>query len=148
MALALTAGCSGTEVPIEPVTPGSAALELSVRVSPSTFIQGDDSTEIRVTLRNVSSRSVRVNFTNSCTIVYAVRTAAGATVVPNGGTWSCEPISSRIDLDRLEATQRTFIWRGEGVPAGSYVVFGALGADMLVQSTGVALTVIAAPTPP
>ena len=138
--------CSGTEVPIEPVTPGSPALELSARVSPSTFVQGD-STEITVTLRNVSSRSVRVNFANSCTIVYTIRTPAGVTVVPSGGLWTCEPISSRIDLDRLEATQRRFIWRGEGVPAAGYVVYGALGDDMLVLSPGVAVTVTAAPPP-
>ena len=147
LAGSLIAACSGTEVPIEPVTPGSPALELSVRVSPSTFIQGD-STAITVTLRNVSSRPVRVHFANSCTIVYRVRTPAGATVVPSGGVWTCEPISSRIDLDRLEATQRIFLWRGEGVPAGGYVVHGALGGDMLVQSPGVPLTVTAAAPPP
>ena len=115
-----------------------------MRASPTPFIQGD-STEITVTLRNVSSRSVRVNFFDTCTIVYAIRTTAGAIVVPSGGSWICDPISSRIDLDRLEATQRTFIWRGEGVPAGGYVVYGALGGDMLVVSTGVNVTVTARP---
>ena len=140
-------GCSGTEVPIEPVPIGSAALEVSVQVSHSTFVQGD-STMIVVTLRNVSSRSVRVSFTNTCTIVYAIRNAAGALVVPSGGMWACEPFSSRIDLDRLEATQRTFIWRGEGLPAGTYTIFGALGGDLAVVSPGVAVTVTAAPVPP
>jgi len=144
LAGSLIAACSGSEVPIEPVTPGSPALEISVRASPTPFIQGD-STEITVTLRNVSSRAVRVHFANSCTIVYAIRTTAGAIVVPSGGSWICDPISSRIDLDRLEATQRTFIWRGEGVPAGGYVVYGALGGDMLVVSTGVNVTVTARP---
>src|SRR5687767_15761406 len=72
-AATLSAACSGTEVPIEPVVPGSPALELSAQVSPSTFVQGD-STIITVTLRNVSTQPVRVSFTNTCTIVYAVRT--------------------------------------------------------------------------
>ena len=143
----MSGACSGTEVPIEPVTPGSPALELGVNLSPTTFQQGD-STEITVTLRNVSSRSVRVSFTNSCTIVYAIRTPGGALVVPGGGGWQCEPFLSRIDLDRLEATQRRFIWRGEGLPAGNYIVYGALGQEMTVVSPGVAVTVTAAPTPP
>jgi hypothetical protein len=143
----VAAACSGTEVPIEPVTPGSPALEIGVSLSPTTFEQGD-STQITVTLRNVSSRAVRVTFTNTCTIVYAIRTPAGALVVPGGGGWQCEPFASRIDLDRLEATQRTFIWRGEGLPAGNYVVYGALGQEMTVVSPGVAVTVTAAPTPP
>jgi len=148
-AVAALAGgaCSGTEVPIEPVTPGSPALEIGVSLSPTTFEQGD-STQIIVTLRNVSSRAVRVTFNNTCTIVYAIRTPGGALVVPGGGGWQCDPFSSRIDLDRLEATQRTFIWRGEGVPAGNYVVYGALGQDMAVVSPGVAVTVTAAPPPP
>jgi hypothetical protein len=144
LAGSLIAACSGSEVPIEPVTPGSPALEISVRASPTPFIQGD-STEITVTLRNVSSRAVRVNFFDTCTIVYAIRTTAGALVVPGGGGWTCDPFASRIDLDRLEATQRTFLWRGEGVPAGEYVVYGALGGDMLVVSTGVNVTVTARP---
>ena len=142
-ATSLTA-CSGTEVPIEPVTPGSPALEISVNLSPTTFQQGD-STQITVTLRNVSSRSVRVSFANTCTIVYAIRNPAGALVVPGGGGWQCDPFASRIDLDRLEATQRTFIWRGEGIPAGNYVVYGALGQDLAVVSAGVAVTVTAPP---
>ena len=139
-------GCSGTEVPLDPVTPGSPALELSVNLSPTTFQQGD-STQITVTLRNVSSRAVRVSFANSCTIVYAIRNPAGTLVVPGGGGWQCDPFASRIDLDRLEATQRTFVWRGEGIPAGNYVVYGALGQDLAVVSPGVAVTVTAPPPP-
>jgi hypothetical protein len=145
--VALGAACSGTEVPIEPVTPGSPALELSAQVSPSSFIQGD-STTITVTLRNVSSQRVRVSFANTCTIVYAVRTVGGALVVPSGNGWACEPFSSRITLDRLEATQRTFIWRGEGIPAGTYLVYGALGGDLAVVSPPVAVTLTAPPEPP
>jgi hypothetical protein len=144
---AMVTACSGTEVPIEPVTPGSPALEIGVSLSPTTFQQGD-STRITVTLRNVSSRRVRVTFNNTCTIVYAIRTPAGALVVPGGGGWQCDPFASRIDLDRLEATQRSFIWRGEGIPAGNYLVYGALGQEMTVVSPGVAVTVTAAPTPP
>ena len=68
-------------------------------------------------------------------------------MVPGGGGWNCEPFASRIDLDRLEATQRSFLWRGEGVPAGDYVVYGALGEDMIVVSPGVTVTVTA-PAPP
>jgi hypothetical protein len=143
---AALAACSGTEVPTDPVTPGSPALEISARVSHATFVQGD-STVITVTLRNVSSRGVRVNFTTSCTIVYAIRTTAGVLVVPSGGGWQCEPFLSRIDLDRLEATQRTFIWKGEGLPAGAYLVYGALDADMATVSAPVAVTVTA-PSPP
>ena len=146
-AATLSAACSGTEVPIEPVVPGSPALELSAQVSPSTFVQGD-STIITVTLRNVSTQPVRVSFTNTCTIVYAVRTIGGALVVPSGNGWACEPFSSRITLDRLEATQRTFVWRGEGIPAGTYLVYGALGGDLAVVSPGVAVTLTAPPTPP
>ena len=142
----LVAGCSGTEVPTDPVAPGSPALELSARVSHATFVQGD-STRITVTLRNVSSRAVRVTFTNTCTIVYAIRTPGGTLMVPGGGGWDCEPFASRIDLDRLEATQRSFLWRGEGVPAGDYVVYGALGEDMIVVSPGVTVTVTAPPPP-
>ena len=144
---ALIGGCSGTEVPIEPVTPASPALELSARVSDAQFVQGD-STIITVTLRNVSSRAVQVSFANSCTIVYAVRTAAGALVVPGGGTWACEPISSRLALDRLEATERSFIWKGDGLRAGDYLVYGALGADIAVVSPGVAVQVTPRATPP
>ena len=144
---AVVGACSGTEVPIEPVTPGSPALEISARVSHAQFVQGD-STIITVTLRNVSSRAVSVSFANSCTIVYAIRTAAGALVVPSGGTWACDPISSRISLDRLEATERTFIWKGEGLPAGDYIAYGALGADIGVVSAGVPVRVIARATPP
>lgn len=147
VAMGLATGCSGTEVPIEPVVPGSPALELSAQVSPSTFVQGD-STIITVTLRNVSTQPVRVSFANTCTIVYAVRTVGGALVVPGGGGWACEPFSSRITLDRLEATQRTFIWRGEGIPAGTYIVYGALGGDLGVVSPGVAVTLTAPPAPP
>jgi hypothetical protein len=147
VATGLGAGCSGTEVPIEPVVPGSPALELSAQVSPSTFVQGD-STTITVTLRNVSTQPVRVSFANTCTIVYAVRTVGGTLVVPSGGGWACEPFSSRITLDRLEATQRTFIWRGEGIPAGTYIVYGALGGDLAVISPGVAVTLTAPPPPP
>ena len=143
----LIAACSGTEVPIEPVTPGSPALEISVNLSPTTFQQGD-STRITVTLRNVSSRAVRVSFATTCTIVYAIRTPSGALVVPGGGGWQCDPFESRIDLGRLEATQRIFVWRGEGIPAGSYVVYGALGQDLAVVSPGVGVTVTAAPPPP
>lgn len=146
LAGSLIAGCSGTEVPIEPVTPGSPALELSVRVSQAAFVQGD-STRIAVTLRNVSSQRVRVTFTNTCTIVYAIRTTGGVLVVPSGGGWACEPFASRIDLDRLEATQRTFLWKGEGVSAGDYLVYGALGEDMTVVSPSVTVTVTAPPPP-
>ena len=144
---AITTACSGTEVPIEPVTPGSPALELRVQVSHATFMRGD-STIIAVTLRNVSSRPVQVSFTNTCTIVYAIRTANGTLVVPGAGGWACEPFSSRISLDRFEATQRTFVWRGEGVEAGTYTVYGALGGDLAVVSPGVTVTVTEAPEPP
>ena len=139
--------CSGTEVPTDPVTPGRPALEISARVSHGQFIQGD-STIITVILRNVSSRAVQVSFANSCTIVYAIRTAAGALAVPSGGAWACEPIASRISLDRLEATERAFIWKGEGLPAGDYLAYGALGADLAVVSPGVAVRLIPRATPP
>ncbi len=142
----VAAACSGTEVPIEPVTPGSVALEISARVSHAQFIQGD-STIITVTLRNVSSRRVQVSFADACTIVYAVRTAAGVLVVPSGGRWVCDPISSRIALDRFEATERTFIWKGDGLPPGDYLVYGALGGDLSVVSSGVAVRVGARATP-
>jgi hypothetical protein len=142
----MMAACSGTEVPLEPVTPGSPALEVNVLSSRTTFMQGD-STRITVTLRNVSSRPIRVTFPNSCTIVYAIRTTAGALVVPAGGGWACDQIISRIDLDRLEATQRAFKWTGEGVPAGEYLVYGALGQEMTSVSAAVHVTVTPAPTP-
>ena len=140
-------GCSGTEVPLDPVTPGSPALELTAQVSHTTFVRGD-SVAITVTLRNVSSRSVRVNFANTCTITYAIRTAAGALVVPSGGFWTCEPFISSISLARLEATQRQFVWRGEGLPAGNYLVYGALGQDLSVVSPGVPVTMTLPPPPP
>jgi hypothetical protein len=139
--------CSGTEVPLDPVTPGSPALELTAQLSHTTFVQGD-SVVITVTLRNVSSRAVRVNFTNTCTIVYAIRTAAGALVVPSSGFWTCDPFVSNISLDRLEATQRKFVWRGEGLPAGNYLVYGALGQDLSVVSPGVPVTMTVPPPPP
>lgn len=136
--------CGGGDAPIEPVPPDSDALSLTAQVSKSSFVRGD-STKVTVTLRNTSPRTVRVAFTTTCTIVYAIREAGGGIVVPSGGAWFCPQAQSRIDLGPSEATQRVFTWRGQGLPAGNYIVYGVLGETMEVMSSGVAVELIEEP---
>ena len=122
-------------------------LEISVLVSKAEFVRGD-SAVILVTLRNPSSETVRMTFTNTCTIVYGIRSAGGPIVVPSGGEWLCAPAVIRIDLDPLEAEQRRFVWKGLSAPAGDYLVFGALGHDMAFASTPVAVRLVEAAAAP
>ena len=138
-------GCgSGDNVTGTPIPPGSDRLELNVAVNKIEFARGD-SARITVTLRNISADRVRVNFQNSCTIVYGIREAGGAIVVPSGGTWGCVPTATRIDLDPSEITQRSFIWKGVNATAGDYLVFGALGDQMDEVTAPVALRLVDPP---
>jgi hypothetical protein len=137
---ATTIGCGGGSS-VAPIAPDSPELSLSVQVSKSSFVRGD-STKITVTLRNVSEHDVRVRFPTTCTILYAIRVDGGAIVLPSGGVWSCPAVASRIDLGPSQATQRTFTWKGEGLPAGSYVVYGALGETMATMTAGVGVTLL------
>jgi hypothetical protein len=145
VALLGTLGCgSGDNVTGTPIPPGSERLELNVAVNKIEFARGD-SARITVTLRNISVDRVRVNFENSCTIVYGIRVAGGAIVVPSGGTWGCVPGATRIELDPSEFTQRSFIWKGVNAAAGDYLVFGALGDQMDEVTAPVALRLVDSP---
>jgi hypothetical protein len=139
----LVIGCGGGSS-VEPIPPDSSELSLTVQVTKTNFVRGD-STRITVTLRNITRRDVRVTFPTTCTIVYAIRLVGNGIVVPSGGTWGCPAAISRIDLGPSEATQRTFTWKGEGLPAGDYLVYGVLGETMATMTTGIAVTLVEAP---
>jgi hypothetical protein len=140
LAMAFVAACEGREVPVELVPRESPSLEITVAVTKPEFVRGD-STDIVVTLRNLSPRPVRIDFRTTCTIVYAIRTPNGDLVEPGGDGWNCPPFFSRLELGNLGGIQRVYRWKATGLPNGEYLVYGALGDRMDVVSEPVTVRV-------
>jgi hypothetical protein len=125
--------------------PGS--LQVSVRTSRAVIAPGD-TTQITVTVRNLSAKPV--TFNSNCTISFQVRPVGDTTNVANRGPIFCLAFIDAVTLGPLESYTSGFRWNAmrrlcQGttcaavpVPAGDYRLTGSL--DGLV-SPAVPLTV-------
>jgi hypothetical protein len=131
--LAATLGCVQ-----EPSVPriGEQPIELTISLSAPQVRRGEADT-ITVTVANHFEQTIQLLFPSTCQIRVYIRDATGRVVVPEGGSYACVPVPSRMDLPASGSVTRQFVWRGgsQFVPPGSSATLPAgqyyVTADMV-----------------
>ena len=112
----------------EPLAPPSArGLTLGLTLTRTSLQMGQADT-ITLTLTNTSPHTVSLA-AGGCPLLFYVKDAAGATVVPAGGDWFCIAILKRLVLPPGQPEAASFTWDTRSFSTGIYSVYGTFSAE-------------------
>lgn len=129
------AACGVADVTPPPGGIGIGGATFTASISRRSFAVGDSAT-LHFVLLNSGTQTLRLTFGSGCPVLYYVKSASGAFVVPSGGAWGCTAVITNLVLAPGEAHDVAVLLRGStaqasifpGVPIspGEYAAYGEL----------------------